>query len=514
MAALRDRQRSTLPQQQMLLFRYPYKGIQEDLRRIYNREKITLGWPKGDRRIFEKLARKNTAAIVGVALGDEGKGRFVDNKIEDLLQKKGVRRIVVVRYQGGNNAGHTIEKKGVKLALHLVPACVMFKKAIGIMDRGMLIHPEDLKTEVAYIEEKVGTLERRLFLSEEAILCTDLERAEEVLNRQKAGAAKGGTGRGVAPAYAHNLDRLGLKIYDLLLRNWKETLSYHYDRYVKEFKVYNVKLDEVLVPDFATTQKVGKEAARTVGSKNEFLKRLEEARTWLLKRNLATNTFLMHHALFTETSYAILFEGAQAAGLDAWTGTRPDITASNTTTYGIREGTGYWLPHMVEERIGLLKIPYTSSVGARKMPTHAENEWALFVREKAHEYGTTTGRPRDITHLDLAFITYNACMAGVETLVGTHLDIAQEIDTIKVCTHYENEKGEYIPYQPGLMYQRNVTAQYVDLPGWDGEACKAAKKAKDLPKNARTFLAFIQARIGFPIVAVTTGSLRDNIIKF
>lgn len=495
------------------LFRYPYRGIEKTIRTIYKKNHIVLGHPKRNNP-NSNASRPNTVAIVGVALGDEGKGRFVDNKIESLLKKGGVARVAVVRYQGGNNAGHTVEKGGIRLALHLVPSFILYEKAFGIMDRGMLIHPEDLRTEVSYVEEEVGSLKGRLFLSDEAILCTDLERAEEVLNRQKSGQARGGTGRGVAPAYAHNLDRLGLKVYDLLSPDWENLLARQYEQYEGAFAAFGLFLPTVQVPDFQATYKEGKEVTRPVGTKRTFLARLRNARAWLKTAGITTNTFHMHHALFKDMRYAVLFEGAQAAGLDAWLGTRPDITASNTTIFGIREGTGYWLAPMIKEKIGLLKIPYTSSVGARRMPTHADNTWAAFVREAAHEYGTTTGRPRDITHLDLAFITYNARMAGIDVLAGTHLDIARESDIIKVCTHYENAKHEYVPYQPGLRYQKNVMPQYVALPGWDGQACRIAKKSSDLPDNALRFLAFLQARTGFPIVAVTTGSLRDNIVTF
>lgn len=506
----------TLPDQQDYRFRYPYRGVKETIRSIYKKNDVVLGLQRGgagSRRVG--AFRKNTVAIVGIALGDEGKGRFVDNKIADLFKKRGVKKVAAVRYQGGNNAGHTVEGKGVRLALHLVPSCVMHERAFGIMDRGMIIHVEDLQTEVSYIEERLGSLAGRLFLSDEAILATDLERAEEVLNGLKTGKARGGTGRGIAPSYAHNLDRLGLKVSDILQRNWKDVLGNQYNRYQKEFASFSLELADVEVPNYSATQKLGRETARKVGTKRQFLNRLEQAVSWLKKQDMVTNTFLLHHAMFKDESVGIVFEGAQAAGLDAWLGTRPDVTSSNTTVFGIREGTGYWLPHMVEEHIGLMKIPYTSSVGVRRVPTQSTDQrWIAFVREKANEYGTTTGRPRDITYLDLAFTTYNARMAGIEKIAGTHIDIARAQDTIKVCTHYENRRHEYIPYQPGLAYQQNLIPQYVELPGWDGEACRRAKRPSDLPKNALRCLAFIQARTGFPIVAATTGELRDNIVTF
>ncbi|MFH1832828.1 MAG: adenylosuccinate synthetase [Candidatus Levyibacteriota bacterium] len=508
------------------LFKRPHNGIQKDIDLIYKKNKILLGWPKGIDKIFCHLSRKNSVAIVGVALGDEGKGRFVDNEIKIMLEKRGVKKIAVIRFQGGNNAGHTIEKKGLRLALHLVPSGVLHPQAIGIMDQGMVIHPQDLRTEIEYIEKSIRSLKGRLFLSENAILCTDLERAEEILNSLKRDEVKGGTGRGISPSYAHHYDRLGLKIYDLLDNNWKNTLKDYYNRYKKEFSVFGINLATVQTPDYKPSRN-GKMQKRKVGSEKEFLKNLKEIRDWLIKRNFVINTFLMHQKIYNNNTIGIIFEGSQAQGLDAWLGTRPDVTSSNTSMYGLREGTALWSPKLIEDRIGVFKIPYTSSVGARKMPTHVdlpkdlkdlpknasqEQKWAAYVRETANEYGATTGRPRDINHLDLAFLSYNARMSGIEILVGTHLDIAKENQTIMVCTHYKNQKGDYVPYQPGLRYQKNVIPSYIKLPGWDGEKCRKAKKMEDLPINALKFLSFVQKRTGFPITIVTTGPLRENII--
>lgn len=522
--------RSTLATKQKALFLTPYQEIQEDLTKIYKKNQIILGWPKEERRIFDHLKRKNTAAIIGIALGDEGKGRIVDNQIGFLLDKEGIEKVVVVRFQGGNNSGHTVEKDGFKLDLHLVPSFVFHKqRALGIIDQGMAVHPEDLQTEVEYIEGITGSLKTRLFLAEDAILCTDLERAEELLNRKKSGKSEGGTGRGISPSYAHHYDRLGLKIYDLLDDHWQEKLENQYDRYEKEFQAYKLKLADILVPDFRASHQEKKPINRSLGSKKEFLARLKKARQWLIKRKMTINSFLLHQKYCQDKKYALLFEGAQAVGLNPWVGTIPDVTSSNTSLYGVIEGTGFWLPQNIEERIGVFKATYTSSVGARRMPTHIdlpkdlkeldknaslEQKRAAFIREEGHEYGTTTQRPRDINHLDLAFLSFNARMAGIEVLTATHLDLARENEPIKVCTHYADKNGTYVPYQPGLRYQANVIPNYVELPSWDGKACQKAKKGQDLPVNALKFLSFIQARTGFPITAVTTGAKRENILSF
>jgi adenylosuccinate synthase len=234
------------------------------------------------------------------------------------------------------------------------------------------------------------------------------------------------------------------------------------------------------------------------------------ARKNLLARKMVVNTFIMHQHIYQDKSQAVLFEGAQALGLHPWLGTLPDITASDTSVYGVHTGTAFWKAHDIQERIGIFKIPYTSSVGARRMPTHAEDDWSKKVREEAHEYGTTTGRPRDILYPDLPLLSYNFRMSGIEMLIGTHLDVAWEDIPIKVCTHYTDKKGNVVPYQPGLDYLKDVYPQYVELPGWDGALVRSAKTFKALPENAKKFLSFIQLRLATPIVAVTTGPGRNN----
>lgn len=521
--------RVSLPRLQELRFRSPHEGIEKSLDRIYQRNQIELGWPTDAQHLFEGIARKNTVAVIGAALGDEGKGRIVDNKIQCLLNMPDVKIVDVIRFNGGNNAGHTIEKDGVKLALHVVPSGVMYEETVGIMDRGEIIHPEDLQTEVIYAENKVGDLRGKLILSEEAILCTDLERAEETLNGIKRGEARGGTGRGISPAYAHHYDRQGLEIQHLMKDNWREILSEQYDMYGKMLGAFDMNSSETEIPDYKATLKEGKEIKRKVGNKEEFLDRLETAREWILDRNMVSNTFQIHKEIFSDMKHGVLFESAQAGGLDAWLGTRPDVTSSNTRASGIEEGTAFWRPQDIQDRIGVFKITYTSSVGARDMPTDThlskktndlpENATsdqirAAWIRDEANEKGTTTGRWRDIDNLDLALINYNIRMSGIEMLAGTHLDIARKDENIKVCTHYTDSKSNFVPYQPGLKYQEGAVPHYVELPSWDGQSCRRAKSINDLPENAVKFLAFIQARTGVPIVAVTTGPARENFIPF
>lgn len=504
----------------------PETGIYEDFNRIYNQGQLHIGWPRGEQKIFAHLARENTVAVLGAALGDEGKGRFVDNKIDALSAIPEVNIVYVVRYQGGNNTGHTVENNdGIKLALHLVPSGVMHPEAVGVIDRGMVIHAEDLRTEVQYVEDKVGDLRGKIILSPDAIIATDLERAEEVLNRVRNSNTSGGTGRGISLAYAHHYDKLGLKVFDFLNPNWREAFANQYEQFERQFAAFGQDLSSTQVPDFYAAKINGENKSRPVGTKEEFLDRLENARDWLLGRDMIRNTFALHRDLLINTHAGVIFEGAQALGLHPWLGTTPDVTSSDTSMNGILQGTGMWKTTDIADRIGVFKATFTSSVGSRRMPTHIDlsdlpedlsrdQEWGMWVREEAHEYGTTTGRPRDILYVDLSMLTYNANMSGIEGLAATHLDIATENMPIKVCTHYTDPEGNVVPYQPGLHHLENITPQYIELPGWDGEACRMAKTIEDLPENAAKYLAFIQARTGFPIVAATTGPARQDLIVF
>ncbi len=513
-----------LLQKQRLLV--PQIGIHEDFDRIYNQGQRLIGWPPGEKRIFAHLARKNTVAVLGAVLGDEGKGRFVDNKIDDLCATPQVTKVYVIKYQGGNDTGHTIENNdGVRLALHLVPSSVMHPKAIGVIDKGVVVNAEDLKTEVEYVESKIGDLRGKIMLSPDAILATDLERAEEVLNRERNGHTSGGTGRGISLAYAHHYDKLGLKVFDLLNENWHEIFDKQYEQHKLQFSAFGKDLSTVQVPDFHATKIMGENKLRLVGIKTKFLDRLESARKWLLKRDMIRDTFALHRKLLFDKHSGVIFEGSQALGLHAWLGTRPDVAASDTSMNGILQGTNMWKTTDIAERIGVFKATYTSSVGSRHMPTQIDlknlsddltqdQKWGKWVREEAHEYGTTTGRPRDILHIDLPMLTYNANMAGIEVLAATHLDIASENVLIKVCTHYLDSQDNIVPYQPGLHHLKDVIPQYIELPGWDGKVCKQAKNIDDLPENATNYLAFIQARTGFPIVAGTTGPARKDLIVF
>lgn len=490
-------------------------------RKIYSTKTPSkLGFSNNRKNIPTTNRRPHTSAVIGGALGDEGKGRTVVNLINRSLENPDLDQVIVVRFQGGNNAGHSLESGGIKWAQHQIPSGIHRDQVYGIMDSGMVVHPEDLMTEYQLVSQATRSdLTGKLKLSADAIFCSDLERAKEVLNRFLSHGAKGGTGRGIGPSYAGHLDRQGLHIRDLLSDDWQEKLSNKYQQLEKIFAAFDMNLSEIEVPDFLESKKQNLSVGRTLGKLPEFLDRLSQARRFLLSEELVTNTFPLHHQYFHDPKTAMLFEGSQAVGLNPWLGTYPDVTTSDTSLFGIQTGTRYWLAEQIRYRLGVIKATYTSSVGQRRMATQVDlpypvedpsqldsyQAWADYVRTKAHEFGTTTKRPRDILHMDLGFIGYNARMGGIEALVATHLDIALEDEPIKVCWGYANSSGEIVTYQPGLVYQADITPQYIELPSWDGLRVQGAQTMEDLPDNCRRYLGFFQAVTGVPIAAVTTG---------
>lgn len=532
--AERLRTRGDIIERQVQLFFNPSRGLKEDYDRAYHHNLIEVGWPAGVVPLFDPRVKENTCAVVGAALGDEGKGRIVDNKVTSLLEIPEVQLVQVIRFQGGNNAGHTVEgNDGRKIDGHLVPSFYLYEAAVGIIDQGVIVH-QDLETEVGYIEDRVGDVGGRLIVSENAILATDLERAEEGLNKLKSsGKTDGGTGRGIGPSYGHHTDRSGTVVADLIGRQWREIFSNRYDQYQRDFAAWGLSLSDTEVPDFEKSRVTHTNETRSLGTKAEYLDRLEHFRDWLSARDFVRNTYCMHRDAYNNPSIAKLFEGAQGAGLDVWLGTRPDVTSSNTSVYAVREGTGVYIAENIEEKIGVFKLTYTSDVGTmRHLPTQIElareirkasdlapgatddEKYGANVRDEGHEFGTTTGRPRSISFLDFEIMRYNARMSGIETLVATHIDIARKNRPIKVCTHYTDARGNVVPYQPGLKYLAEVNPNYLVLPGWDGEACRSAKSLDKLPENAQKFLSFVQARVGYPIVGVTSGPSRDNLLIF
>lgn len=449
-------------------------------------------------------ARPHSIAIGGGAFGDEGKGRVVDAMGAAFMAAHGT--LVVYRWNGGANAGHTVVVGDTKIALHQLPSGVLFAGAHIVLGKGMVIHPGDLLAEIDMVAAVAGSLPAALHVDPVAVLALDTHRAlEGALKRWMSGGA-GATGRGISPAYADVLYRHPARVRDLLAGDWQERLGAHYDLYAA--------LVGGLGADLAT-QQVTTLAGEpiTVGTRRAFLDRLGGQRARLLPVVDDVHTLL--RGWWADASVPFIFEGAQGAGLDPRWGVYPDVTASDPTFGGILHSTeGLIAPGEIAVRAAVLKTTYTSSVGARRLPTAMAPELAHRIREDAGEYGATTRRPRDIAYLDLPCLRFLSRVSSPTHLALTHLDIAYPDVPVRVCTHYTDAAGDPVPYRPDQVYLDTVTPHYLDLPGWDGAASAGAREIRQLPQAALQCLAFLTGALAAGPLFGTTGPERDALISW
>lgn len=448
--------------------------------------------------------RKNSIAVEGLAFGDEGKGRIIDEIC--TLFNRTYKRMVVYRWNGGANAGHTVVIDDIKIALHQLPAGVLTPGATVILGKGMVLHPGDLITEIEQVARYADDILTRLLIDEMAVLALDTHRAFESSLKTWESGGKGSTERGISPAYADLLYRHPVRVRDLCASDWEQRLGKHYELYAALLRGLGHDLAASNVRTLANNN-----AELPVGTKAEFLKRLADQRHKLLP--YIKNVFELVRDAWHDLDIPFVFEGAQAIGLDVRYGVYPDITASDPTFGGILASTeGLVDPADIAVRVGALKATYSSSVGVRRLPTMMGDTLAHRIREDAHEYGATTRRPRDIAYIDLPCLKFFADVSGITHLVLTHLDIAYIDVPIKVCTHYTDPAGNTVPYRPDQEYLDTVQPHYIELPTWHG--AKIAAALDKLPEAAKQYIAFISGALSAPPIMATTGPERDSLISW
>lgn len=452
----------------------------------------------------KKGRRKNSVAILGAMFGDEGKGRITDELTDYFLNKRRFKKVVVYRDNGGANAGHTVSYRGKKIGLHQIGSGVLHKRCYVVLGKGMVIHLSDLLEEICEIKEvfKFKDLPACLMIDEQAVLCTDLHRALESVFKSSSTKSLGSaaaTGRGIAPAYADILYRFPLRVKDLYRRNWKKYFLEQYDRYSKWIGGLGLDMKDIKIQRYK-----GREYR--VGNSDEYILDLERC-----KKLLKPYVYSMHDFLFKNwnSDVPFIFEKAQGVGLDYRWGLYPDVSASNCCLDGITYSTeGIIDSNDISARLGVIKSTYTSSVGKRILPTEMEKKFANVIRDKAHEYGTTTGRPRDIAYMDLVMLKYFCKMGGIEELVYTHMDIVVE-ESIKACTNYTlNEKK--VEYRPDQEYIDNVRPIYKKFKSWNIEKLKKLNSNKNLTKEITKFLQYCSEFTNTTPVMITYGPDRHD----
>jgi len=421
-----------------------------------------------------------TLAIVGTQWGDEGKGKIVD-----ILSEKAD---YIVRYQGGNNAGHTVVVNGTKYVLHLLPSGILHDGKKCVLGNGMVIDLESLWNEVEFIRRVGKNPEGRIFVSERAHVIfpyhKELDAASEKL---KGDGSIGTTLKGIGPAYRDKAGRVGIRIADLKdEETFKEKLKWNLREKELTLKhVYNYPVsfnfDEVYSHTMRIYEKVADYVCDTVS--------------------------LLNRAI--DSGERVLFEGAQATLLDIDVGTYPFVTSSNSSALGIPAGTGV-SPKKIEKIYGIAKA-YTTRVGGGPFPTELKDNIGELLRARGHEYGSTTGRPRRCGWLDLFAVKFSVMVNDLDGVVITKLDVLDAFDEIKVCVGYELD-GEVIDYFPSTAKELSrVKPIYETLPGWKRETTHV-KRWEDLPKEAQNFIRFIEDYLGVSVPMVSTGPQRDETI--
>ena len=416
--------------------------------------------------------------IVGAQWGDEGKGKATD-LIADRID-------YVVKFNGGNNAGHTVVIGDEKYALHLLPSGILTPGVIPVISNGVVIDPEVLIEELDALSAR-GIDVSKLVISSHAHIITQYHRTLDKVTERFLGKRQiGTTGRGIGPTYADKINRVGIRVQDIfdegILRQKVEgALDLKNHLLVKIYNRRAIEVDEVV---------------------NELLSYAER-----LRPMVQDTALLLHTAL--EEGKTVLFEGGQATMLDVDHGTYPFVTSSNATSGGAATGAGI-APWRLATVIGIVKA-YTTRVGSGPFPTELDDEFGEFLRDTGHEFGTTTGRPRRCGWYDAPIARYSARINGVTDFVLTKLDVLTGLEKIPVCVAYEveGERVEEIPWSQSDFHHAKPIYEY--FPGWS-EDISGARTFEDLPQNARDYVEALEAMSGARMSAIGVGPARDAII--
>lgn len=418
------------------------------------------------------------AVIIGAQWGDEGKG-----KATDLLAG---RIDYVVKFNGGNNAGHTVVIGDEKYALHLLPSGILTDGVTPVIANGVVIDIEVLFGELEALSAR-GVDVSKLLISANAHVITHYHRTLDKVTERFLGKRQiGTTGRGIGPTYADKINRVGIRIQDLfdenILRQKVEAaLDQKNHLLVKVFNRRAITVDEIV---------------------DDLLSYAER-----LRPMVADTALVLHEAL--ERGETVLFEGGQATMLDVDHGTYPFVTSSNATAGGAATGAGIG-PNRIDRVIGIVKA-YTTRVGAGPFPTELFDESGEFLRKTGFEFGTTTGRPRRCGWYDAPIARYTARINGVTDFVMTKLDVLTGLERIPVCVAYDvdGERFDELPVSQSDFH--HATPIYEEFPGWT-EDISGARTFQDLPKNAQDYVLAIEAMSGARISAIGVGPGRDAIV--
>lgn len=415
--------------------------------------------------------------IVGAQWGDEAKGKIIDYLASQAS--------MVVRFGGGNNAGHSVTVGTEEYKFHLIPAGILNPNIPCIISDGVVIDPGVLVKELEGLAARNVSL-ANLKISGSAHLILPYHRLFDGLQETNRGEGKiGTTGRGIGPAYMDKAARVGIRMQEFV----------DPDRFATRLRTVLEEKNAILTKVYGQSPLDADEILQEYSVYADYLRPFVQDVAMLIART-------------ARTERSVLFEGAQGTLLDLDLGTYPYVTSSHPIAGGACLGTGVG-PTLIDSVIGVAKS-YTTRVGSGVFLTELLNEIGHHIREKGHEYGTTTGRPRRCGWLDTVVLRYSVAVNGMTCLSLGHLDVLAGLPEVKICVAYETESGERIEDLPSdLAFRTDLRPVYETLPGWD-EDLSEVRREEDLPANTRAFVKRVQELIGIPIATLSVGPAREQ----
>lgn len=419
--------------------------------------------------------------VLGAQWGDEGKGKMTDYLAEEAD--------VVVRFQGGNNAGHTVVVGDKEYKLHLIPSGILYEDKLNVIGNGVVVDPKALFEEIAYLEGVgVKVTPEKLIVSDRAHLIMPYHKTLDKLKEKARGKNDiGTTGKGIGPCYTDKFERCGIRVCDLM----------HEDVFAEKLK-QNIEMKNAYI-----TNVLGGEALNFDEILKEYLEFGEKLKPFVQDTSVRVYNDI-------KANKTVLFEGAQGMLLDIDYGTYPYVTSSNTTAGGVASGVGIG-PNMITNSVGITKA-YTTRVGKGPFPTELLDETGDWIREKGHEYGVTTGRSRRCGWLDLVIVKTAARVSGLTSLAVTKIDTLAGLEKIKVCVGYKFN-DTIIDYFPASLEDLSKCEPiYEEFDGWD-DSVADVRSYDELPDNVKKYLNRIAEFTDTKISIVGVGPKRDQTMR-
>jgi adenylosuccinate synthase len=416
--------------------------------------------------------------LLGLQWGDEGKGKIVD-----VLAPK---YDVVARFQGGPNAGHTLEFDGIKHVLHQIPSGIFREKTKNVIGNGVVLDPFVFQTEIEKLQRFNLAIKSNLFISKKATLILPTHRLlDQAYEKAKGDNKIGSTLKGIGPTYQDKIGRQGLRVGDILSENFRQKFKTLTDIHFKILRDHDIEYNWTEL-------------------ETQFL----DAVSSLKEFNLIESEYFLNNEL--KAGASILAEGAQGALLDIDFGSYPFVTSSNTVTAGACTGLGI-APCHIGEVYGIFKA-YSTRVGSGPFPTELMDEEGEMLRKEGREFGSTTGRPRRCGWIDLPSLKYSIMINGVTKLLMMKADVLSVFPTIKVCTKYQLKDGtitEMVPYE---QVNEKITPIYEEFKGWSTSLNSNGVSIENLPAELNAYINFLEGQLQVPITLVSTGPDRTQTI--